>query len=83
MCGWCRCVGGVGVWCGWCGCVGDVGGVGEWRGLQNADTVEQADGQTGKDEHRHTYLHSSRPRDRTLEMCFLCTPEHSMHSKHP
>ena len=31
----------------------------------------------------HTYLHSSRPRDRTLELCFLCTPEHSMHSKHP
>ena len=30
-----------------------------------------------------TYLHSSRPRDRTLELCFLCTPEHSMHSKHP
>ena len=59
--------------------MGGEGGEGDGGGFQNVDTDEQTDKQTD----RQTYLHSSRPRDRTLELCFLCTPEHSMHSKHP
>ena len=46
----------------------------------------QTDGHGQFDRYTCTNLHSSRLRDRTLDMCepsFLCTPEHSMQSRQP
>ena len=52
--------------------VGDVGGVGEWRGLQNADTVEQTDRQAKMNTDTHT---STRPDQGTaLVRCVFCVP---------